>query len=133
MPPTGLSVRERLAAEFAERFAIDHLAMDDELWGRLHDAFAEAELADLTDLLRHVPRHGADPGRGRGAGPRRAHPRLSAALARCDGGSRRLGHPCSVAGVQSAGQLSWGSPAANASTSWCATSSWYCTGGDFMK
>ena len=45
---TGLSVRERLAAEFAERFAIDHLAMDDELWGRLHDAFSEEELADLT-------------------------------------------------------------------------------------
>ena len=22
--------------------------MDDELWGRLHDAFSEAELADLT-------------------------------------------------------------------------------------
>jgi alkylhydroperoxidase family enzyme len=45
---TGLSTRERLAAEFAERFAIDHLAMDDEFWGRLHDAFSEAELADLT-------------------------------------------------------------------------------------
>ncbi len=45
---TGLSDRERLAAEFAERFAIDHLAMDDELWGRLHAAFSEDELADLT-------------------------------------------------------------------------------------
>ena len=45
---TGLSVRERLAAEFAERFAIDHLAMDEEFWGRLHEAFSEAELADLT-------------------------------------------------------------------------------------
>ena len=45
---TELSTRERLAAEFAERFAIDHLAMDDELWGRLHEAFSEAELADLT-------------------------------------------------------------------------------------
>jgi alkylhydroperoxidase family enzyme len=45
---SGLSVRERLAAEFAERFALDHLAMDDELWGRLHEAFDEAELADLT-------------------------------------------------------------------------------------
>ena len=44
---TGLTVRERLAAEFAERFAIDHLAMDDELWGRLHAAFSEDELADL--------------------------------------------------------------------------------------
>ena len=45
---TELSDRERLAAEFAERFAIDHLAMDDELWGRLHAAFSEDELADLT-------------------------------------------------------------------------------------
>ena len=35
---TGLSDRERLAAEFAERFALDHLAMDDELWSRLHAA-----------------------------------------------------------------------------------------------
>src|SRR5579872_3411256 len=45
---TGLSDRERLAAEFAERFAIDHLAMDDDLWTRLHDAYSEDELADLT-------------------------------------------------------------------------------------
>jgi alkylhydroperoxidase family enzyme len=45
---TGLSDRERLAAEFAERFALDHLAMDDDLWDRLHAAYAEDELADLT-------------------------------------------------------------------------------------
>ena len=45
---TTLSVRERLAAEFAERFALDHLAMDDELWDRLHQAYSEEELADLT-------------------------------------------------------------------------------------
>jgi alkylhydroperoxidase family enzyme len=45
---TGLSDRERLAAEFAERFALDHLAMDDGLWDRLHAAFDEGELADLT-------------------------------------------------------------------------------------
>jgi alkylhydroperoxidase family enzyme len=43
-----LSDREKLAAEFAERFALDHLAMDDALWGRLHDAYADDELADLT-------------------------------------------------------------------------------------
>ena len=34
---------------------------------------------------------------------------------------------------QWAGQFSWASPAANASTKAWATSSWYCTGGDFMK
>jgi len=45
---TQLSDREKLAAEFAERFALDHLAMDDAFWGRLHAAFSEDELADLT-------------------------------------------------------------------------------------
>ncbi len=45
---TELSARERLAAEFAQRFALDHLAMDDELWARLHEHFADDELADLT-------------------------------------------------------------------------------------
>ena len=44
----ALSDRERLAAEFAQRFALDHLAMDDDFWGRLHAAFADDELADLT-------------------------------------------------------------------------------------
>jgi alkylhydroperoxidase family enzyme len=44
----GLTERERLSAEFAERFALDHLAMDDALWDRLHAAFSDAELADLT-------------------------------------------------------------------------------------
>ena len=45
---TGLSDRERLAAEFAERFALDHQAMDDALWERLHAAYSDGELADLT-------------------------------------------------------------------------------------
>jgi len=44
----SLSPRERLAAEFAERFAVDHLAMGDELWDRLRQAFADDEVADLT-------------------------------------------------------------------------------------
>jgi alkylhydroperoxidase family enzyme len=43
-----LSTRERLAAEFAERFALDHLAMGDEFWDRLRAAFGDDELADLT-------------------------------------------------------------------------------------
>jgi alkylhydroperoxidase family enzyme len=43
-----LSDRERLAAEFAERFALDHLAMDDEFWARLKSEFADDELADLA-------------------------------------------------------------------------------------
>jgi alkylhydroperoxidase family enzyme len=45
---TELSPREKLAAEFAERFALDHLAMDDDFWARLHAAFSEEELADLV-------------------------------------------------------------------------------------
>jgi len=44
----ALSPRERLAAEFAQRFALDHLAMDDEFWTRLHGAYADDEIADLT-------------------------------------------------------------------------------------
>ncbi len=44
----GLSDRERLAAEFAERFALAHQAMDDGLWDRLHAAYSDEELADLT-------------------------------------------------------------------------------------
>jgi alkylhydroperoxidase family enzyme len=46
----GLSDRERLAAEFAERFALDHqaMSMDDAFWARLHGAYADEELADLT-------------------------------------------------------------------------------------
>ena len=45
---TTFTERERAAAEFAERFALDHLAMDDAFWARMHAAFAEDELADLT-------------------------------------------------------------------------------------
>jgi len=43
-----LTEREKLAAEYAERFAIDHLAMDDEFWARLRAAFGDDEIADLT-------------------------------------------------------------------------------------
>ena len=44
----GFSERERLAAEFAERFALDHLSMDDDFWHRLHAAFSDDELVDLA-------------------------------------------------------------------------------------
>lgn len=43
-----LTDRERLAAEYAQRFALDHQAMDDDVWGRLHESFADDELVDLT-------------------------------------------------------------------------------------
>ena len=45
---TAMSERERLAAEFAERFALDHQAMDDRFWTRLRAAYADDEIADLT-------------------------------------------------------------------------------------
>jgi hypothetical protein len=43
----GRDERVALAAAFATRFATDHLAMDDELWDRLHAAFSDDELVDL--------------------------------------------------------------------------------------
>lgn len=44
----ALTAREKLAAEFAQRFALDHQAMDDAFWDRLRGAFTDDELADLT-------------------------------------------------------------------------------------
>jgi alkylhydroperoxidase family enzyme len=45
---TGLDDRERLAAEFAERYSTDHLGMDDAFWARLHAAYSDDELVDLA-------------------------------------------------------------------------------------
>jgi alkylhydroperoxidase family enzyme len=44
----GLAERERLAAEFAERYVGDHLSMDDAFWDRLHRQFSDEELVDLA-------------------------------------------------------------------------------------
>ena len=44
---SGFSERESLAAEFAERFALDHLSMDDPFWARLRGSFSDAEIVDL--------------------------------------------------------------------------------------
>jgi alkylhydroperoxidase family enzyme len=43
-----LSERERLAAEFADRYATDHLGMDEAFWERLHAAYDDDELVDLA-------------------------------------------------------------------------------------
>jgi alkylhydroperoxidase family enzyme len=43
----SLSERESLAAEFAERFALDHRSMDDAFWARLRASFTDDELVDL--------------------------------------------------------------------------------------
>jgi alkylhydroperoxidase family enzyme len=44
----GLTERERLSAEFAERYSTDHLGMDDAFWDRLHRHFSDDELVDLA-------------------------------------------------------------------------------------
>ena len=44
----GLSERESLAAEFAQRFATDHLNIDDALWDRLHAVYTDDELVELA-------------------------------------------------------------------------------------
>jgi alkylhydroperoxidase family enzyme len=44
----GLDERERLSAEFAERYATDHLGMDDAFWAQLHRHFTDDELVDLA-------------------------------------------------------------------------------------
>lgn len=44
---SGFSTREALAAEFAERFALAHLEMDDEFWTRMRSSFTDAEIVEL--------------------------------------------------------------------------------------
>ena len=43
--------RQRLAIEYAEQFAVDHRAIDDELFDRLRHHFADDEILDLTLCL----------------------------------------------------------------------------------
>jgi AhpD family alkylhydroperoxidase len=44
----GYTTRQRLAIEYAERFATDHRAIDDDLFTRLRAEFSDAEVLDLT-------------------------------------------------------------------------------------
>lgn len=44
----GYTPRQRLAIEYAERFATDHAAMDDAFFERLRRAFSDDEVLDLT-------------------------------------------------------------------------------------
>jgi AhpD family alkylhydroperoxidase len=44
----GYTPRQRLAIEYAERFAIDHGSIDDALFGRLRELFTDPEILDLT-------------------------------------------------------------------------------------
>ena len=44
----GYTSRQRLAIEYAERFATDHSAIDDAFFGRLREVFSDPEILDLT-------------------------------------------------------------------------------------
>lgn len=50
-PGTNLTSRARLATEYAERFALDHHGIDDDLWARLRAEFTDAELVELSMSL----------------------------------------------------------------------------------
>jgi AhpD family alkylhydroperoxidase len=43
--------REAMAMEYAERFAIDHLSIDDEFFARVRELFSDPEILDLTICL----------------------------------------------------------------------------------
>ena len=46
-----LSEQERLAVEYAERFAVDHMSIDDDFVERLRGEFTDPEILDLTICL----------------------------------------------------------------------------------
>ena len=46
-----LSGRERLAAEYAERFAVAHHDLDDAFWLRMRAEFTDAEIVELSMCL----------------------------------------------------------------------------------
>ncbi|PSM45219.1 carboxymuconolactone decarboxylase [Streptomyces dioscori] len=43
--------RTRLAAEYAERYALDHHGLDEEFWGRMTAHYSQAEIVELTMSL----------------------------------------------------------------------------------
>jgi alkylhydroperoxidase family enzyme len=47
-PGGALSEQERLAVDYAERFALEHTSIDDEVIARLRGAFTDPEILDLT-------------------------------------------------------------------------------------
>ena len=44
----GYSEQERLAIEFAEKFALDHTSLDEPFFARLRSCFTDAEALDLA-------------------------------------------------------------------------------------
>jgi alkylhydroperoxidase family enzyme len=47
----GYTEREKLAIEYAERFALDHRNIDDDLFDRLRARFDDDEILDLSICL----------------------------------------------------------------------------------
>ena len=47
----GFDERTRLAAEYAERYALDHHGLDEEFWKRMLTAYSQAEVVELTMCL----------------------------------------------------------------------------------
>ena len=45
------SEQERLAIEYAEKFALDHRSIDDAFFERLRAAFTDAEIVELTAMI----------------------------------------------------------------------------------
>ncbi len=43
--------RTRLAAEYAERYALDHHGLDDSFWGRMKAHYSDAEIVELSMCL----------------------------------------------------------------------------------
>ena len=44
----GYTPRQRLAIEYAERFATEHASIDDEFFARMREVFTDEEVLDLT-------------------------------------------------------------------------------------
>ena len=47
----ALDDRARLAAEYAERYALDHHGLDDEFWDRMKAHYTDAEIVELSMCL----------------------------------------------------------------------------------
>jgi alkylhydroperoxidase family enzyme len=43
--------RTRLAAEYAERYCLDHHGLDDEFWGRMKASYSDREIVELSMCL----------------------------------------------------------------------------------
>ncbi|MEV7993578.1 carboxymuconolactone decarboxylase family protein [Streptomyces sp. NPDC086077] len=44
----AFDARTRLAAEYAERYALDHHGLDEEFWGRMTAHYSQAEIVELS-------------------------------------------------------------------------------------